>query len=114
MVEEESLPGEKKYLLSPERAHGRKKILNLRPIYPADLVQKWENISKESGLWYFLIPEEWGGMGLSLLAQVVAWEQFNYTYVPFPFANVPSILYMCQGDQVDKFLKPVLQGTNAT
>src|SRR6516225_8648885 len=114
IVEEELLPREKEYLLSPERAHGRKEILNLRAVYPADLVQKWETISKESGLWYFLIPEEWGGMGLSLLAQVVVWEQFNYTYVPFPFANVPSILYMCQGEQVDKYLKPVIEGTKTT
>jgi acyl-CoA dehydrogenase len=114
IVEEELLPREKDYLLSPERAHGRKEILNLRAVYPADLVQKWENISKDSGLWYFLIPEEHGGMGLSLLAQVVVWEQFNYTYVPFPFANVPSILYMCQGDQVEKYLKPVIEGTKTT
>ena len=114
IVEEELLPREKEYLLSPERAHGRKEILNLRAVYPTDLVQKWENISKESGLWYFLIPEEHGGMGLSLLAQVVVWEQFNYTYVPFPFANVPSILYMCEGEQVDKYLKPVIEGTKTT
>ena len=114
IVEEELLPREKEYLLSPERAHGRKEILNLRAAYPADLVKRWEDISKESGLWYFLIPEEHGGMGLSLLAQVVVWEQFNYTYVPFPFANVPSILYMCQGEQVDKYLKPVIEGTKTT
>jgi alkylation response protein AidB-like acyl-CoA dehydrogenase len=114
IVEEELLPREKEYLLSPERAHGRKEILNLRAAYPADLVEKWEKISKESGLWYFLIPEEHGGMGLSLLAQVVVWEQFNYTYVPFPFANVPSILYLCKDEQVDKYLKPVIEGIKTT
>ena len=114
IVEEELLPREKEYLLSPERAHGRKEILNLRAVYPADLIEKWEKLSKDSGLWYFLIPEEHGGMGLSLLAQVVVWEQFNYSYVPFPFANVPSILYLCKDEQVDKYLTPVIQGTKTT
>jgi acyl-CoA dehydrogenase len=114
IVEEELLPREKEYLLSPERAHGRKEILNLRAVYPADLIEKWEKLSKDSGLWYFLIPEEHGGMGLSLLAQVVVWEQFNYSYVPFPFANVPSILYLCKDEQVDKYLTPVIHGTKTT
>jgi alkylation response protein AidB-like acyl-CoA dehydrogenase len=114
IVEEELLPREKEYLLSPDRAHGRKEILNLRAVYPAEIVEKWERISKESGLWYFLIPEEHGGMGLSLLAQVVVWEQFSYTYVPFPFANVPSILYLCKDEQVDKYLTPVIEGTKTT
>ena len=114
IVVDELLPREKDYLLSPDRAHGRKEILNLRAVYPAELVERWEKLSKESGLWYFLIPEEHGGMGLSLLAQVVVWEQFNYTYVPFPFANVPSILYLCKDEQVDKYLTPVIHGTKTT
>jgi acyl-CoA dehydrogenase len=114
MVEEELLPLEPKYLLSPDRAHGRKEILNLRATFPAETVSRLEKLSQDSGLWYFLIPEKFGGMGLSLLAQVVVLEQFNYTYVPFPFANVPSILYACKDDQVDRFLMPVIHGTKTT
>ena len=33
-----------------------------------------------------------------------------YTAVPFPWVNVPNILYECEGDQVERFLKPVIEG----
>lgn len=114
IVVEELLPLEKEYLLSPDRAHGRKEILNLRACYPDEVVDRLEKLSKDTGLWSFLVPEEYGGLGLSLLGQVVVMEQFMYTYVPFPFANVPSILYLCKGEQVEKYLQPVIDGTKTT
>jgi acyl-CoA dehydrogenase len=61
-----------------------------------------------------MVPEEHGGAGLSMLAQVAILEQFNYTAVPFPFANVANILYRCEGGQVDRFLKPVIEGEMTT
>jgi acyl-CoA dehydrogenase len=61
-----------------------------------------------------MVPEQYGGSGLSLLAQVAVLEEFMYTAVPFPFANVPNILYQCQGDQIEKYLKPVIEGDKTT
>jgi len=44
----------------------------------------------------------------------VVLEEFMYTAVPFPFANVPNILYDCQGEQIEKYLKPVIEGEKTT
>ncbi|MEJ1975763.1 MAG: acyl-CoA dehydrogenase family protein [Acetobacteraceae bacterium] len=71
-------------------------------------------ISRESGFWDHQVPEEYGGPGLGVLAQVVIEEEFFYSPVPFPFAEVANILYECRGAQVDMFLKPVIDGSKTT
>lgn len=114
IVREELLPLEKEFLLSPNHAHGLKETLNLKSVYSKDVYDRLEKISRETGLWYLMVPEKFGGAGLSLLAQVVVLEQFMYTAVPFPLANVPNILYECKGDQIDKYLKPVIEGDKTT
>ncbi|MDB5316638.1 MAG: hypothetical protein JWO24_2482 [Rhodospirillales bacterium] len=49
-----------------------------------------------------------------MLAQAVILEEFNYCAVPFPFANVANILYECKGEQIDRFLRPVIDGDKTT
>ncbi len=110
IVREELLPLEQAYLRSPEQAYGLQPMTNLRAALPAQTVQKLESIARETGLWYVMVPEAHGGMGLSLLAQVAIIEEFMYTAVPFPWVNVPNILYECRDDQVERFLKPVIEG----
>jgi len=114
IVREELLPLEKQFLMSPEQKHGVKETVNLKAIYSKEVSDRLEALSKETGLWYLMVPEQFGGSGLSLLAQVVVLEEFMYTAVPFPFANVPNILYDCQGEQVEKYLKPVIEGDKTT
>jgi acyl-CoA dehydrogenase len=114
IVRNELLPLEKQFLLSPNYAHGVKETLNLRYVYDAATADRLEALSKETGLFYLLVPEKFGGAGLSTLAQVVVLEEFMYTAVPFPFANVPNILYECRGAQVEKHLKPVINGEKTT
>ena len=114
IVREELLPLEKQFLLSPQQKHGVKETVNLKAIYSKDVSDRLEKLSKETGLWYLMVPEKFGGSGLSLLAQVVVLEEFMYTAVPFPFANVPNILYDCQGEQVEKYLRPVIEGDKTT
>lgn len=114
IVRNELLPLEKEFLLSSNHAHGVKETLNLRYVYDAKTADRLEGLSKETGLFYMLVPEEHGGAGLSTLAQVAVMEEFMYTAVPFPFANVPNILYGCQGAQVDKYLTPVINGDKTT
>lgn len=110
IVRDELLPLEQAYLRSAGQGYGLQPMTNLRAVFPADVVSRLERIARDTGLWYVMVPEEHGGMGLSLLAQTAIIEQFMYTAVPFPWINVPNILYECQGDQVERFLKPVVEG----
>ena len=114
IVREELLPLEKQFLMSPDQKHGVKETVNLKAIYSKEVSDRLEALSKETGLWYLMVPEKFGGSGLSLLTQVVVLEEFMYTAVPFPFANVPNILYDCQGEQIEKYLKPVIEGDKTT
>ncbi len=114
IVRNELLPLEKQFLLSKEYAHGVKETLNLRYVYDGKTADRLEGLAKETGLFYLLVPEEHGGTDLSMLARIVAMEEFMYTAVPFPFANVPNILYGCTGEQIEKYLKPVVNGEKTT
>lgn len=114
IVREELVPLEKQFLASDQQAYGLPPLVNLRSVFDAATVQRLEGIAHESGLFKLLVPEEFGGPGLSLLAQVVIEEEFNYSPVPFPFANVPNILYHCKGEQQARFLQPVIDGHKTT
>ena len=114
IVEKEPMPLEQEFLPHPGHAFGIKETTNLRKVFGEDVTQRLIDISKDTGLWYLMVPEEHGGSGLSMLTQVAILEQFNYTAVPFPFANVANILYQCKGDQIDRFLTPVIEGEMTT
>ncbi len=91
IVEKELLPLEPEFLPHPGHAFGIKETTNLRTVFGEDTVKHLMQISRDTGLWYLMVPEKYGGSGLSMLAQVAILEQFNYTAVPFPFANVGRI-----------------------
>ncbi|HMN81332.1 MAG TPA: acyl-CoA dehydrogenase family protein [Burkholderiaceae bacterium] len=111
IVREEMLPLEQRYLASPLKAHSLRARDALRAIYPPEVVQRLYDISQKTGLWGLNIPEEFGGSGLPLLAKAVIQEEFYYCAVPFPFAEVPNILYHCKGEQIERYLKPCIDGT---
>ena len=110
IVREELLPLEQQYLKHPEQAYGLQPMTNLRAVFPGAVSDRLEKIARDTGLWYVMVPEKHGGLGLSLLTQVALIEEFMYTAVPFPWVNVPNILYESREDQVDRFLKPVIEG----
>ncbi len=114
IVEKELMPLEPEFLPHPGHAFGIKETTNLRTVFGEETLQRLMKISRDTGLWYLMVPEKHGGSGLSMLAQVAILEQFFYTAVPFPFANVANILYNCEGDQVDRFLTPVIEGDMTT
>jgi alkylation response protein AidB-like acyl-CoA dehydrogenase len=114
IVDRELMPLEPEFLPHPGHAFGIKETTNLKNVFGDDVVKHLTGISRDTGLWYLMVPEEYGGAGLSILTQVAILEQFNYTAVPFPFANVANILYRCEGDQVERFLKPVIEGEMTT
>ena len=114
IVRKELMPLEPAFLPHPGHAFGIKESVNLKTVFGEDVANRLEALSKDTGLWYLMVPEQYGGAGLSMLAQIAILEQFYYTAVPFPFANVPNILYQCRGDQIDRFLKPVIEGQKFT
>ncbi len=67
-------------------------------------------ISRETGLFTAMLPEEHGGMGLGVLGSFVLQEELNRSIVPLPRPNVPAILFACREDQREQFLDPILSG----
>src|SRR5438132_1298083 len=92
IVRKELLPLEQQYLASPNHAYGLPPITNLKSVFPKQVVDRLVGLSRETGLWHLMVPEEYGGSGLGIMAQVIALEEFYYSAIPFPFASVANIL----------------------
>jgi len=114
IVREELVPLEREYLASDRHAYGLPPITCLRAVFDKKTVDRLIGISRDAGLWYLMVPEQYGGGSLGILAQVVILEEFNYSPVPFPFANVANILYESRGAQIERYLKPVIEGEKTT
>lgn len=114
IVRDELMPLEQEWLASSSHAYGMRELPAVRAVFSPDVAKRIENLSRETGLWYLMVPESHGGLGLSMLAQVAILEQLYYTPVMLPLANVPNILYECRGDQVERFLRPVIEGGKVT
>ena len=84
----------------------------LKPDVRADLETK----AKDLGLALFDVPEEYGGLGMGLLARCVVWEEMGRTIaIPTRGASIfgPSvspILYHLNEEQKQKHLYPVIAG----
>ena len=114
IVRDQLLPLEQEFMASPNQAYAMPEITMIRNVFSGEVAERLEKISRETGLWYLMVPEEHGGLGLSMLAQVAILEQLMYSPVPLPMANVGNILYECKGDQIERFLRPVIEGTKTT
>ena len=68
------------------------------------------------GLWQFDVPERYGGGGLGLLERCIIQEEMGRTKaLPFRHNELfgptgGAVLYHCRGEQVERFLMPVLRG----
>jgi acyl-CoA dehydrogenase len=81
----------------------------LRPEVARDIHQK----SKALGLYAMNIPERFGGGGLSAVDHMLVEEQFGHTtdiLIRRAFGNVYEMLLECQGEQIDRWLKPCVAG----
>jgi acyl-CoA dehydrogenase len=70
--------------------------------------------SKALGLYALNIPEYLGGGGLSALDRIMCEEQFGHTsdyLIRRAFGNVYEPLLECKGAQIERWLKPTVQGT---
>jgi alkylation response protein AidB-like acyl-CoA dehydrogenase len=114
IVRDELMPLEQQWLSSPNHAYGMRELPAIRAVFQPEVARRIEKIARDTGLWYLMVPEAYGGMGLPMLAQVAILEQLYYSPIMLPLANVPNILYECKGDQVERFLKPVIEGSKVT
>jgi alkylation response protein AidB-like acyl-CoA dehydrogenase len=114
IVREELVPLEQEWLSSPNHAYGMRELPAVRAVFKPEVAARLEQVSRDTGLFYLMVPEAHGGLGLPLLAQVAILEQLYYSPITLPLANVANILYECKGDQVERFLKPVIEGTKVT
>jgi len=114
IVREELMPLERQFLPHPGHALGMKETIKLKNVFSKDIGGRLIKISRDTGLWYYMVPEKYGGLGISLLARAVIMEELMYTAVPFPVAVVANILYECKGSQIERFLKPVIEGEKTT
>ena len=81
----------------------------LRPEVARDIHQK----SKALGLYAMNIPERFGGGGLSAVDHMLVEEQFGHTtdiLIRRAFGNVYEMLLECQGEQIERWLKPCVAG----
>ena len=93
IVREELLPLEREFLASPRQAYGLPPIVNLTSVFDRKVVDRLIGVARESGLWYLMVPEQYGGSSLGMLAQCVILEEFNYTAVPFPFGALSRAVF---------------------
>lgn len=105
-VDQELIPIEREAYEGPD----------LKPEIRANLEAK----TKEMGYWNISTPEEYGGMGLGLLARAVIWEEMGRTIAlptrkPQIFGpDVSPILYHINEELKPKYLIPVIEGTKRT
>ena len=82
----------------------------LEPAKAQDLHEK----AKALGLYGMNMPEDLGGGGLSNLDRILCEEQFGHTtdiIIRRAFGNVYEPLLHCKGEQVERWLKPSVEGT---
>jgi acyl-CoA dehydrogenase len=69
--------------------------------------------AKALGLYAMNIPAEFGGGGLSAADHMLAEEQFGRTtdiLIRRAFGNVYEMLLKCEGEQIERWLKPAVRG----
>src|SRR5215213_6594740 len=81
-----------------------------------ELPQRLRDKVEALGLWLFDVPEEFGGLGLGMMAKVVVWSEVSRTTaLPSRSLNifgpaVSPILYTLEGEAREQYLLPVIRG----
>ncbi len=80
---------------------------------PDDKAQAIHAKAKALGLYALNMPAELGGGGLSNLDRIICEEQFGHTtdmLIRRAFGNVYEPLLHCKGEQIERWLKPAVEG----
>lgn len=83
-------------------------------VLPQDKALAIHRKAKELGLYALNMPAELGGGGLTNLDRILCEEQFGHTtdiLIRRAFGNVYEPLLHCKGEQVERWLKPAVEGT---
>ncbi len=103
-VEKELIPLEREYRHDSEG------------VMPERLLKPLQEKTKSMGLWMLDVPAEYGGAGLGLLPRCVIHEEIARS-AALPFRSlelfgpeVRPVLFHCNEEQKERFLKPVLRG----
>jgi len=76
-----------------------------------EIMDELKKKAKEIGFWGLRIPEEFGGLGTSILCLSLVEEELAKTIIPFNFGDVTPILFHCNEEQKRKYLDPAIEGT---
>jgi acyl-CoA dehydrogenase len=86
------------------------------PSLKPEVKARLQTTAKEMGLWLIDTPPEYGGLGLSLLARVIIWEEMGRT-IAFPARKahvfgpeISPILFHLNEEQKKDYLYPVIAG----
>jgi acyl-CoA dehydrogenase len=83
---------------------------------PDELAHGVHRKAKALGLYALNMPAELGGGGLSAVDRILCEEQFGHTsdiLIRRAFGNVYEPLLHCRGEQVERWLKPAVEGTRS-
>jgi len=84
--------------------------------FPASYMGPLQEKVKALGLWQLDVPREYGGLGMGLLARCVVQEEISRSKAtpwrenPLFGPVVSPLLYECNDEQKERFLRPVLRG----
>jgi acyl-CoA dehydrogenase len=88
---------------------GRAGDLNdARASLPLEVEERLTKMARDMGIWGVGVPEELGGVGLSVLGNCLVEEELAQTVIPFNFGDVTPILFDCNAQQRKTYLLPVL------
>ncbi|HTN69556.1 MAG TPA: acyl-CoA dehydrogenase family protein, partial [Methylomirabilota bacterium] len=119
-----NLPDELKILRATVRRFVDKELIPLEREYrhdtegamPERLLKPLQAKAKSMGLWMLDVPAEYGGAGLGLLPRCIIHEEIARA-ASLPFRSlelfgpeVRPVLFHCNDEQKERFLKPVLRG----
>lgn len=97
-----------------EELHPLEQTLEEHGALPRAQAQAIHDKARALGLYALNMPAELGGGGLSNLDRVLCEEQFGHTsdqLIRRAFGNVYEPLLHCRGDQIERWLKPSVEGT---
>jgi len=80
-------------------------------VLPKEAMEELKKKAKEIGLSELRIPEEFGGLGTSILDLCLVEEELSKTIIPFNFGDVTPILFECNEEQKKRYLDPTVEGT---
>lgn len=96
-----------------EELHPLEQTLEDHGALPRAQAQAIHDKARSLGLYALNMPAELGGGGLSNLDRVLCEEQFGHTsdqLIRRAFGNVYEPLLHCRGDQVERWLRPSVEG----